>query len=440
MYELKIRVLGMKFDHYTDAGETKQCEMGQGDLSFSLGGRVTLRVNFWDRIKPFSTTRRRRAIGSIHSLENFRVLLDRERARAERSGQEFSLVVFDASRQNGTAVACLRDLARELSSRVRATDEIGWFSDKSVGVFLPATSVDGAWIFADDVSARINRRIPSLERTVYTYPTKWIDAGSGSGDVRRPRVPAADSGTESSVMMHDGGRSIESLETVLTRPIPVWKRTLDIVGSIAALVVLSPVFLVVAAFIKIVSPGPVFYTQKRVGYLGKTFRFWKFRTMHVNNDASGHQNYLSSLIKGDAPMIKLDADRDPRIIRCGRILRQSCVDELPQLFNVLAGEMSLVGPRPCLPYEAEEYLAWHARRFDSVPGMTGLWQVNGKNKLTFKQMIRFDIQYARTMSPWLDVKIMLQTVPAIVGMVSEHLAGKREARTGSAVSASPKRV
>ncbi|HEX9156895.1 MAG TPA: sugar transferase, partial [Syntrophales bacterium] len=185
---------------------------------------------------------------------------------------------------------------------------------------------------------------------------------------------------------------------------------------------------------------PVFYRQNRVGYLGKTFTFWKFRTMHVDNDATGHQNYLSSLIHGDAPMLKLDADRDPRIIPCGRIIRQSCLDELPQFINVLLGDMSLVGPRPCLQYEADEYLAWHARRFDSVPGMTGLWQVNGKNKLTFKQMIRFDIQYARTMSPWLDVRILMRTIPAIVKMVAEHLAGKRAARAERVISGAPKRV
>ena len=430
----------MKFDHDIPSGDMSGCDALCGDSSVSSGDIVTSRVGFWELFKLFSALRRRRAINSIHSLEAFRDLLDRERARAERTGQEISLVVFDASRQNGTAVACLRELAYALASRVRAGDEIGWFSDKSIGVALPATSAEGAWIFADDVSTRTDSRIPSLDCSVYTYPTKWGNDGRDADDARRPRGAAGDSGAETSVIMHDGGRSIRPLEDVLTRPIPVWKRALDVIGSVAALILLSPVFLAVAVFIKIVSPGPVFYTQTRVGYLGKTFKFWKFRTMHVNNDASGHQHYLSSLIHGDAPMIKLDADRDPRIIRCGRMLRQSCVDELPQLFNVFVGDMSLVGPRPCVPYEAEEYLAWHARRFDSVPGMTGLWQVNGKNKLTFKQMIRFDIQYARTMSLGLDLRILAQTLPAIARMVGEHLAGKREASAGSAVSAAPKRV
>ncbi len=405
-----------------------------------MGGRVTSGIGRWGVVNPFSKARRMGAIGSIRSLEDFRDILERERARAERTGQEFSLVVFDASRQNGTALACLKDLAHALASRVRASDEVGWFSDKSIGVALPATSAEGAWKFADDVSRRTDSSIPSLERTVYTYPTKWIKSGDNPKDAGQLRRSGDRSGTEGSPLMHDGGRSIGALDTVLSRGIPAWKRALDVVGSIVALVLFSPVFLVVAAFIKIVSPGPVFYKQNRVGYLGKTFTFWKFRTMHVDNDATGHQNYLSSLIHGDAPMLKLDADRDPRIIPCGRIIRQSCLDELPQLINVLLGDMSLVGPRPCLPYEADEYLAWHARRFDSVPGMTGLWQVNGKNKLTFKQMIRFDIQYARTMSPWLDVRILMRTIPAIVKMVAEHLAGKRAARAERAISADPKRV
>ena len=410
------------------------------DRAFFLGAGVTVRAGSQGNLKPFGKVRHARPVDAVLSLDVFRYLLERERARAERTGQEFSLVVFDASRHNGTAVTCLEDLARSLAARVRTSDEVGWFTDKSIGVVLPATSAEGAWIFVDDVARRTESSGPCLDRTVYTYPTKWIGPGDESGDDAQPRPPRSGSEDKVSPMMHDGGRSIEPLERILSPRIPAWKRALDVVGSLAALILLSPVFLSIAAFVKLVSPGPVFYKQKRVGYLGKTFTFWKFRTMHVDNDATGHQNYLSTLIHGDAPMTKLDADRDPRIIRCGRFLRQSCLDELPQLVNVLKGDMSLVGPRPCLPYEAEEYLAWHARRFDSVPGMTGLWQVNGKNKLTFKEMIRFDIQYARTVSFRLDVTILLKTVPAVLKMVGEHLAAKREARAGNAASAAAKKV
>ena len=147
--------------------------------------------------------------------------------------------------------------------------------------------------------------------------------------------------------------------------------------------------------------------------------FMKFRTMYKNNDPCAHRDYLEELIKGGMPMEKLDCGRDPRIIPGGRIIRKACLDELPQLFNVLRGEMSLVGPRPCIPYEAEEYLRWHTHRFDILPGMTGLWQVSGKNKLSFEQMVRLDISYANRMSPLHDLKILLMTLPAIIGMVFE---------------------
>jgi lipopolysaccharide/colanic/teichoic acid biosynthesis glycosyltransferase len=148
--------------------------------------------------------------------------------------------------------------------------------------------------------------------------------------------------------------------------------------------------------------------------------------MAVDNSAARHKEHMSSLIHNDIPMNKLDSNNDPRIIPFGIFLRKSCLDELPQIINVLWGDMSLVGPRPCLPYEAQQYLRWHARRFDSVPGMTGLWQVSGKNRTTFREMIRLDINYERQRSLWLDLKILLKTVPAIVAMATESLIPLKE--------------
>jgi lipopolysaccharide/colanic/teichoic acid biosynthesis glycosyltransferase len=148
--------------------------------------------------------------------------------------------------------------------------------------------------------------------------------------------------------------------------------------------------------------------------------------MKVDNDAAAHEEHLKSLIKGgDQAMIKLDARKDPRIIPLGWLLRQSGLDEIPQLFNVLRGDMSLVGPRPCLPYEAREYDQWHAERFDSVPGLTGLWQVSGKNRTTFKDMMRFDIRYSRRMSFWMEIQILFKTFPAIVQQLRDHRAKAR---------------
>jgi len=218
------------------------------------------------------------------------------------------------------------------------------------------------------------------------------------------------------------------IEMLMVRPLPLWKRALDIVGAGLGIALLSPVFLLSALLIKIVSPGPVFFTQERVGQGGQVFRFLKFRTMHVNADTNGHQQHLVKLIRGAddpnsaeaRPMHKLD--NDTRIIPFGRFLRSSCVDELPQLFNVLLGDMSLVGPRPCIPYEAQEYKTWHRNRFDAVPGMTGLWQVSGKNELSFNQMIRLDITYARESSLALDFKIILRTFGVVVSQVRKCLA------------------
>ncbi|HAK95859.1 MAG TPA: UDP-phosphate galactose phosphotransferase [Planctomycetes bacterium] len=211
---------------------------------------------------------------------------------------------------------------------------------------------------------------------------------------------------------------------MLSRPMPPWKRAMDIVGACAGLLVLTPFFFLVGALIKSVSTGPVFFKQERCGYLGKPFMCWKFRTMHADNREKLHQEHLAQLMKADRPMTKLDSRGDPRIIPMGRLLRKTCIDELPQLINVLRGEMSLIGPRPCVRYEATDYLPWQKKRFDAVPGMTGLWQVSGKNKTTFKQMIRWDITYARRISFLGDVGILLKTFPTIVGLVAESVVRK----------------
>ena len=204
---------------------------------------------------------------------------------------------------------------------------------------------------------------------------------------------------------------------------PLWKDILDVVLALIALILLSPLLLLIAVYIKIADPGPVFFRQDRLGFRGKKFECWKFRTMKVNNDPVTHEEYLKSLINGgDQAMVKLDAWKDPRIIPLGWLLRQSGLDELPQLINVLRGDMSLVGPRPCLPYEAKEYDQWHAERFDSVPGLTGLWQVSGKNRTTFKDMMRFDIRYSRRMSIWMEIQILFKTFPAISRQIRDHRA------------------
>lgn len=231
-------------------------------------------------------------------------------------------------------------------------------------------------------------------------------------------------------------RSIPTLKPFYTRKMPVWKRFMDIVGAIIGLIIFSPFMIIISLIIKIVSPGPVFFRQERIGYGGNCFVFMKFRTMKHNEDTSAHQQYLTELInscKSDeesgSPMTKLDCI-NANIYPFGRFLRDTCLDELPQLMNVLRGEMSLVGPRPPICYEVEEYLRWHNSRFNTVPGMTGLWQVSGKNRLTFKEMIRLDIRYSRDISIWSDLKILIKTPLSIIQEYHYHYKQVKCAREG----------
>jgi len=210
--------------------------------------------------------------------------------------------------------------------------------------------------------------------------------------------------------------------------IPAWKRSLDL----ALIVLASPALLlvggVVSLIIKCGSAGPVLFRQERVGYRGRHFTCYKFRTMKVDADTEAHRRHAQHLINSDVPMVKLDNQQDPRLIPLAGLLRAGGLDELPQILNILRGEMSLVGPRPCIPYEYEHYNAWHRRRFDAVPGLTGLWQVSGKNHTTFEEMIHLDIEYAERQSLWLDLGILLKTLPTL----TKQYAELRAARNGEA--------
>ena len=199
------------------------------------------------------------------------------------------------------------------------------------------------------------------------------------------------------------------------------KRAMDIAISLATLVVASPLLLLTVLAIKLDSRGPVFFVQRRVGLNGRTFPMIKFRSMRTDNDASQHKAYLQSLIKGGEahavdeqgkPVYKIKSD--PRVTRVGRFIRKTSIDELPQLVNALLGHMSLVGPRPPIEYEVAEYEDWHLNRLHIRPGLTGLWQVSGRNRLSFEQMVRLDIDYIENWSLWLDLKILLKTIPVLL--------------------------
>jgi lipopolysaccharide/colanic/teichoic acid biosynthesis glycosyltransferase len=188
---------------------------------------------------------------------------------------------------------------------------------------------------------------------------------------------------------------------------------------------LVPVAVAIGGIIAFVSPGPILFRQERVGLMGRRFMCLKFRTMLVDAETGSHQGHLKQLMQSNAPMLKLDKRGDSRIIPFGIILRSSGLDELPQLINVLIGDMSLVGPRPCLPYESAQYQPWQMKRFDTLPGLTGLWQVSGKNNTSFKEMMELDIKYVRERTLWLDLAIILKTPFVIIGQVLETQQRKR---------------
>ncbi len=361
--------------------------------------------------------------------EIFRKIIDRERDRANRTGEVFSLVVF-VLQDNEEKQETLALLADTLSPRVRSIDAIGWLDLQHVGILLPETKSEGAHMFACKISQEALTVKAKLGYEIFTYPSEKLTDPqkiplyvlSGKNDHKSNRMS-----TGYGRFLSKTQRNVDYIFSLSKR---LLKRGFDVFGSIIFLLIFSPLFLAIAALIKIVSPGPVFYKQQRIGYAGQPFTFLKFRTMRLNAKTQEHQDYLASLINGasdenesEVPMSKLD--HDPQIIPCGGLLRKSCLDELPQLFNVLHGEMSLVGPRPPIPYEVKEYHTWHRGRFNALPGMTGLWQVSGKNKLSFREMVRLDIRYARERSLWVDIKILFRTPLAIFEQLRDSLKNKK---------------
>jgi exopolysaccharide biosynthesis polyprenyl glycosylphosphotransferase len=226
-------------------------------------------------------------------------------------------------------------------------------------------------------------------------------------------------------------RPINSIEDAQDRLFPISvggqkhfgdfvKRLVDFIFAAFLLIVLSPVFLAVAILIKRDSEGPIIFKQRRIGMNGKPFTFLKFRSMFVNNNNEIHKKYVTELIrnssnsdlKGENGSFKIE--RDPRVTKIGRILRRTSLDELPQLVNVLKGEMSLVGPRPPLPYEVELYTVKHMKRLDTMPGITGWWQINGRCQKNFEEMIDLDLYYIEHRSIMLDLKILLRTISVVL--------------------------
>lgn len=335
--------------------------------------------------------------------------LRREIRRTERSGRPFAfaLVSGDALVEKRD-VRLVADIAAAIASSTRETDCLGWYEqDISLGVLL--TEIGDA----DDAKAQIiaTRISSALQKTVSQEVYNRLNL-----EVRLFGLHADD--------RDDDGFRQSIYRDLCSRKKPAYsegilKRGIDVIGSLLAMLLLLPVFLVIAVLVKLSSHGPVLFCQKRIGSYGGLFDFYKFRSMYVDNDSGVHRDYVTKLIEGarhlQQPNGMYKLVNDPRVTPLGRILRKYSLDELPQFMNVLLGDMSLVGPRPPLPYEFERYRGWHKRRVLEVkPGLTGLWQVKGRSRTTFDEMVRMDLLYARTQSLWLDLKIILQTPAAML--------------------------
>jgi lipopolysaccharide/colanic/teichoic acid biosynthesis glycosyltransferase len=359
----------------------------------------------------------------LYREDYFQELLCRERKRTERSGKPFMLL--------GIALGKIpdhrerRDAAHQIASvlfaSTRETDVKGWYqTDTIVGVLFcepPGIVTSGRQAMEGLVLAALKtvlnpEQLQAIEIFSQLFPESSEDK-HGSGPPGNALYPDL------------------SERHVAHRHKRKMKRVLDILGSVLGLVLFSPLFVMIPLLIKWTSRGPVFFSQERIGEHGKVFTFLKFRTMYADSSPELHRKYVSNLIAGGAadgragagdnpqPLYKMQDD--PRITPLGRILRKTSLDELPQFFNVLKGDMSLVGPRPPIAYEVEEYDLWHRRRFlETKPGITGLWQVKGRSTTTFDDMVRLDLRYAREWSILLDLEILARTPWAVLKGKGAH--------------------
>jgi lipopolysaccharide/colanic/teichoic acid biosynthesis glycosyltransferase len=367
-------------------------------------------VPFHSYRKPHTHKRREPPRPLIVSEQLFRGALIKERKRADRLNQPLVLLIVALKcRVDAQCPSIWVPVIEALATITRETDVLGWFeAQTAIGVILP------------EVHAVEADRVSELEDRFNRELLKRSDAGARRRLSIRlhvhsdPKRMAADA--RSPIAPSDFPEAPGNERATIYDEI---KRGLDVIGSSILLAVLAPLFLAIAAAIKLKSSGPVFFEQERVGQKMKPFRMLKFRTMHANVDHKLHHEYVTRFIHsssdaqaGDARIFKIT--NDPRVTPIGSFLRKTSLDELPQLLNVLRGDMSLVGPRPPLPYEVEQYKPWHCRRvLDAKPGITGLWQVSGRSRTTFDEMVRLDLRYARTCSIWTDIKILLATPAAV---------------------------
>ena len=388
------------------------------------------------RLLQFATTRH--DAGTLLSAKEFEAFLRRERSLADRGNRIFTLLVLRRLRGNPED---LENLGRRVRRRLRDTDLVGRLDEHRIGILLTDTRPEGATLIANWVDRALENLNLHTERKIYVYPS-LVDAGAGTnghpngqpnepGDKWPPDGGAWNGTTNGGGVSRIGGGahgaptssvpptpvaqsttwSLEDLWVQLVEPLPLWKRTIDVAASGAGLVALAPLFLVVAAAIKLDSPGPVFYRSTRMGRGRKPFAFYKFRSMTA--DAEERQEELAVQNEAEGgPIFKIR--NDPRMTRVGRRLRRWSIDELPQLWNVFRGDFSIVGPRPPIPHEVDGYQRWQKRRLDVAGGLTCIWQVSGRSEVDFDEWMRMDMRYIHRKGLWVDLKLIARTFKAVL--------------------------
>ncbi len=409
---------------------------------------------------------------NFYSVKDFQQKLFIEKRRVERLNLKTSVVIFKLSNNvlNGNHKLSLKIdfFIQFICKNIRKTDVVCLRDAYTVVILLPETDSNGAQIMSERVIRRITNNLQKkfgiagindgdIEVDILSYPEKSNENSTNktfpNTNLRENRSDLASVSsalplkkikfrqeffnTNNLCLSTNNGSAISSSffdiffwdqELIISMSKffkKLIKRAMDIIGSIILFILLSPVMLLIALLIKVTSPGKVIFKQNRIGYKGKFFMCYKFRTMKSNNEHKVHEEYVKKLIHGNTcdtntgskkkPCYKIQ--NDPRITSIGKFLRKTSLDELPQFLNVLKGEMSLVGPRPPVLYEVEEYKNWHFRRILEVrPGITGLWQVMGRNKTTFDEMVRLDIRYAENWSILLDIKIILKTIFVVLNL------------------------
>jgi lipopolysaccharide/colanic/teichoic acid biosynthesis glycosyltransferase len=352
------------------------------------------RRGWWNRTTPAALT----AEAVLPDAQRFDRIIHVELMRADRSGATFCLAVFDLGPADPAAPNDEYEFATYLMTRLRATDHAGCMGGRQVGVVLWDTAYDGAEVFVNSLLAGCPlAKRPTAE--IYVHPFH-----------RRPKRP------DSTHPEPSGVGEAKPLTDLLAKPAPAWKRVIDVAGALFGLVALAPLLALTAVAIKLTSKGPVLFTQKRSGLGGRAFTIYKFRTMCV--EAEQIKKDLRKFSEQDGPAFKMKDD--PRVTSIGRYLRKTCIDELPQLWNVLQGDMSLVGPRPLPVDESEGCLDWERRRLFITPGLTCIWQLDGKSRVPFKEWMRMDIRYMHGQTLAQDVRLLFRTAKAVVLHRASH--------------------